>query len=82
VGKRILRPAESQARLGIGRTQFYEFIASGRLGPPLRLGPKSVGHLETEIDGLIDRLVAERDAKIAQRKAAPPRTRKQHTNRK
>jgi prophage regulatory protein len=60
--KRILRPAEAQARLGIGHTQFWEMIKSGRLPRPVRLGPKSVGHLESEIDSFIENLAAERDA--------------------
>jgi predicted DNA-binding transcriptional regulator AlpA len=62
MAKRILRPAESQARLGIGHTQFWNWIKNGRLRKPVRLGPKSVGHPENEIDELIDQLVAERDA--------------------
>jgi predicted DNA-binding transcriptional regulator AlpA len=61
VTKRILRPAEAQARLGIGHSQFYEWIRSGKLKPPVRLGKQSVGHPENEIDDVIDQLVAERD---------------------
>jgi predicted DNA-binding transcriptional regulator AlpA len=60
-GKRILRPKESQKRLGIGHDKFYELIRYGVLSKPLRLGPQITGHLEDEIDALIDRLVAERD---------------------
>jgi hypothetical protein len=46
----------------VGHTQFWEWIKAGKLRPPVRLGPKSVGHPESEIDELIDRLVAERDS--------------------
>lgn len=60
--KRIIRPAEAQARLGVGHTQFWEWIKTGKLRKPVRLGPKSVGHPENEIDEFIDQLVAERDA--------------------
>jgi prophage regulatory protein len=61
VAKRLLRPAESQARLGIGRTKFWELIKAGKLTRPVRMGPKTVGHPESEIDEYIDQLVAERD---------------------
>ena len=71
--KRIIRPAEAQARLGIGHTQFWELIKNGKLSKPVRLGPKSVGHPENEIDDFIERLVAERDAAAKPRsKAAAP----------
>jgi predicted DNA-binding transcriptional regulator AlpA len=60
--KRIVRPKEAIARLGIGRSNFYEnIIGSGRLRL-LRLGPRSVGVLEHELDALIDELIRERDA--------------------
>ena len=61
MAKRILRPAEAQARLGIGHSKFYELIRSGVLPRPIRLGPKSVGHPEEEIDHYIEQLVAVRD---------------------
>lgn len=79
MGKRILRPAQSQAKLGIGHTLYYEWRKSGRLKPPLELGPKAVGDLESDIDAVIDELAAERDAKI-QRNAAV-RTGKARTKR-
>ncbi len=60
--KRILRPVQSQAKLGIGHTQFWQWVKNGKLKPPIRLGPNSVGHPEDEIDGLIDQLIAERDS--------------------
>ena len=70
MAKRLLRPAESQAKLSVGHSQFWEFVKTGKLKPPVRLGPKSVGHPESEIDDLIDQLVAERDSglklKVAQ----------------
>lgn len=75
MAKRILRPAESQAKLSVGHTKFWEFIKTGKLRPPVRLGPKSVGHPENEIDDLIDQLVAERDSglklKVAPGRACP-----------
>ena len=73
MAKRILRPAESQARLGIGHTRFYEWIKTGKLKPPVQLGPKSVGHPEDEIDEVVDALIAERDRKLAAPGNKPPK---------
>lgn len=66
MAKRILRPAELQARLGIGHSQFYEWIKTGKLTRPVQLGPQSVGHPEDEIDAVIDQLIQERDSRAAQ----------------
>ena len=61
MAKRILRPAETQKRLGIKHSKFWDDIRKGILPPLVRLGPKSVGHLEEEIDKYIDDLRAARD---------------------
>jgi predicted DNA-binding transcriptional regulator AlpA len=64
--KRIIRPKEAMSRLSCGRTKFYsDYVRTGRLRL-IPLGPRNVGILESELDALIDQLVAERDA-------APPR---------
>jgi predicted DNA-binding transcriptional regulator AlpA len=61
--RQILRPKEAQRRLGVGHTKFYEdFIGTGRLRL-VRLGERSVGVLEHELDKLIDQL-PERDAAV------------------
>jgi predicted DNA-binding transcriptional regulator AlpA len=65
MAKRILRPKEAQQRLGIGHTNFWEnFIGTGRLRL-VRLGPRSVGVIEDELDALIDELAAARDLEVA-----------------
>jgi excisionase family DNA binding protein len=58
---KIVRPREAQARLGIRHTRFYELVNSGKL-KLVRLGPRSVGILETELDRFIDELPAARPA--------------------
>jgi predicted DNA-binding transcriptional regulator AlpA len=63
--KRIVRPKEAQARLGIGHTKFYADLKSGILPPLVRLGPKSVGIPEEELDAYIAKLMADRPMKIA-----------------
>ena len=62
---KIIRPKEGMARLGIGHTKFYADIRAGRLPPLVRLGPRSVGHIEEELEAYIERLKAERDGRRA-----------------
>jgi predicted DNA-binding transcriptional regulator AlpA len=53
--RKIIRPREAQARLGIRHTQFYEIVNAGKL-KLVRLGPRSVGVIEEELDRFIDEL--------------------------
>jgi predicted DNA-binding transcriptional regulator AlpA len=59
---RLLRKKEAQARIGVGKTKFYEdYIKTGKL----RLVPISEridGILEEEVDAVIAEKIAERDA--------------------
>ena len=56
MAKQILRPKEIQRRLGIGHSKFWEeYVGTGRLKLK-RLGPRSVGALEEDVDALIDAL--------------------------
>jgi predicted DNA-binding transcriptional regulator AlpA len=62
VTKKILRPKQAMARLGIGKTKFYEDRKNGRLPlKPVPLGRRAVGYIEDEIDAVIEKLRAERD---------------------
>jgi predicted DNA-binding transcriptional regulator AlpA len=63
--KRIIRPKEAMARLGIGHSKFYDDIKKGVLPKPVRLGPRSVGIIEEELDAVVERLRAERDGREA-----------------
>jgi len=62
--RRVLRPKEVQRRLGIGHTRFYEIVSSGRLRL-VRLGERSVGVIEDELDDYIGRLADAREANAA-----------------
>jgi predicted DNA-binding transcriptional regulator AlpA len=65
--RQILRPKEAQRRLGVGHTKFYaDYVNTGRLRL-VRLGERSVGILEHELDALIDQLPAHNTA-LAQQK--------------
>lgn len=54
--KRILRPKVAWKRLGIGHSKFWQdFIKTGKL-KLVRLGPRSVGVFEDELDEVMDAL--------------------------
>jgi prophage regulatory protein len=67
---RILRLLEVEARTGNKEGLIYREMRDGRFPRPIKIGPRAVGWLEHEIDELIERRIAERDARIAARKAA------------
>lgn len=46
----FLRLPAVQARTGFSRATIYAFIAQGRFPSPIRLGPRAIGWLESEID--------------------------------
>jgi predicted DNA-binding transcriptional regulator AlpA len=51
------------ARLGIGHSKFYDDIKKGILPKPIRLGPRSVGIIEEELEAVVERLKAARDGR-------------------
>ena len=60
--KRFIRLPEVINRTGYRRTSIYQKVAEGTFPAPVKLGPRAVGWLSTEIDAWIDERVAERDA--------------------
>jgi prophage regulatory protein len=55
----ILRLPDVRARTGISRTRIYRLEAEKRFPSRIRLGPNSVGWLESEIDEWIAARVRE-----------------------
>ena len=49
----ILRLPEVKARTGLSRSTIYLRVAEGKFPPPINLGERSVGWLESEIDAWI-----------------------------
>jgi hypothetical protein len=59
--------------MGIGRSKLYEdFVSTGRLRL-VRLGPRCVAAAEDELDALMREIIAERDAKAAEKRRSEPR---------
>jgi len=59
--KTIIRPREAWRRLGISRSTFYdEFVSKGRV-KLIPLTERARGVVDTELDDLIEKLIADRD---------------------
>ena len=56
--KAILRRTEVQKRTGLPRTSIYEAMARGTFPKAIKLGARSVGWLESEINAWIEAQVA------------------------
>lgn len=61
-GDCILRLPEVEKRTGLRRATIYRRAGEGTFPKPVRLGPNSTGWLESEIDGFLTGLAAERNA--------------------
>ena len=48
--ERILRLPKVEARTGLSRSSIYVRVAKGTFPPPIRLGPRAVGWLESEVN--------------------------------
>ena len=53
----ILRLPEVKARTGLSRSTIYLRIAEGKFPPPINLGERSVGWVESEIDAWISKRI-------------------------
>jgi excisionase family DNA binding protein len=61
--RKILRPAEAQARLGVKHTRFYDLVNAGKIRL-IRLGPRSTGVIEDELDAYIESLPNARESAL------------------
>ena len=59
---RILRKHEVLHRVGLSGMEIWRREKAGEFPQRVKLGPNSVGWVETEIDAYLEQLVAARDA--------------------
>jgi prophage regulatory protein len=52
--RRILRRRQVQERTGLARSTLYLYMKNGDFPKPCRLGPQTVGWLESEINAWIE----------------------------
>ena len=55
----ILRLPAVKTRTALSRSSIYKLVAAGIFPRPIRLGPRSVGWIEAEVDDWLDSRVAE-----------------------
>jgi prophage regulatory protein len=56
--KRILRLPAVQARTGLSRSTIYARISAGTFVAPIKIGPNSIGWIESEVEAWIEMQVA------------------------
>lgn len=57
----IMRRPAVEAKTGLSRSTIYQQMNAGTFPKPIRLGPKAVGWLESEVLAWIEARTAERD---------------------
>ena len=60
--QKILRRRSVEAMTGLRRSTLYAYIAAGTFPRPVKLGERSVGWVEAEVEEWIAQVVARREA--------------------
>jgi prophage regulatory protein len=55
----IVRIPTVKARTALSRSSIYKFIGAGKFPKPVRLGPRAVGWVESEVDEWIAACIAD-----------------------
>jgi len=50
----ILRRKQVEARTGLSRSSIYQYVKAGTFPVPIRLGAKSVGWIEAEVNAWLE----------------------------
>ena len=60
--KRLIRRPEVERRVGLRRAAIYKAMAEGRFPTPVKIGPRAVAWVESDIDAWILERVADAGA--------------------
>lgn len=63
-GLQILRRPEVLEKVPICRSAMYAMIAAGEFPKPIKLGPRSVGWISTEIDEWLEARIKARNEEV------------------
>jgi prophage regulatory protein len=58
---KLLRLPETLAKTGLSRSRLYDSRAAGTFPKPVKIGPRAIGFVETEVDAWIAERIAERE---------------------
>lgn len=58
---RLLRRPEVESCTGLSRARIYESMDAGRFPRPVKIGPRAVAWVESEIDDWLRQRIADRD---------------------
>ena len=61
MSERILRPAETSAKVGYSHPHIKRLVKSGQFPKPVRVGARAKGWIESELDQWISDRIALRD---------------------
>ena len=75
-GRRMLRLADVEVRVGKKHAALYADMARGTFPKPIPLGKKAVGWLEHEVDAWLQARITERDSGSVPTKTFPAKPRK------
>ena len=64
----ILRLPEVKTRIGLSRSSIYLRVSQGAFPPPVSLGGRAVGWIESEVDEWLANRIAESRKELAARK--------------
>jgi len=57
VSPSLIRLSEVMRRTGYGRAWIYRLISQGRFPKPVKIGPRSVAFIESEVDEWINQRI-------------------------
>ncbi|HEJ7997833.1 TPA: AlpA family transcriptional regulator [Serratia liquefaciens] len=57
--EKLLRLAEVKGRTGYSRAWIYKLIAQNRFPQPIKIGPRSIAFVESEVEEWINQRIAE-----------------------
>jgi len=61
---RIIRLKDVMATTGLGRSSIYKYVQEGAFPKPVRLGGRSTGWVEDEVEEWVIEKIAQRDEKL------------------
>ena len=58
INTKILRLTEVKAKTGLGRSSLYNLVSLGKFPQQVRLGPRTVGWIESEVESWLQQQIA------------------------